>query len=131
MISKAYLNLENCEFSGNVTTNSATADSKCGYGDIRLGDNAAGGAIRISGKMIVDIYMNQAGRIQVTGPLTEGSKVIANWRLGKITGNSWTGIIFADTKAMETGKNCIELSANYQDTYKLTFSETSGILIKK
>ncbi len=131
MLGKTYLNLESCEFSGNKTTNTATAESKCGYGDVRLGDNAAGGAIRISGKMVVDIYLNQAGKIQVVGELTEGSRVVANWRIGKITGNSWTGINFANADIMAAGKDYFELSANYKDTYELTFSGTSGILKKK
>ena len=131
MLGNTYLNLENCEFTGNTTTNTSITDSGCGYGDVRLGDNAAGGAIRISGKMVVNIYMNQAGKINVVDGLKEGSNVIANWRLGKITGNTFTGINFASAEVMETSKAFFVLSNNYSGTYDLTFSGTSGTLKKK
>ncbi|MBQ8803780.1 MAG: hypothetical protein IJZ53_09115 [Tyzzerella sp.] len=125
-----YVNLESCEFK-NGTTSTSTTESKCGYGDVRLGGNNQSGGITISGKMIVDIYLNQAGKINVSGPLTEGSQVIANWRLGKITASSWPGITFASEDVMNASKDYISLSKNYSDTYELSFSGTQGILNEK
>lgn len=127
----AFLTLENCEFTGNNANKVSANDSISGFGDVRVADNTSAGAIRISGKMIVDIYFNQAGKLVVNGTLTEGSNVIVNWRKGKITGNTFTGINFASAEVMETSKAYFELSNNYSNTYEVTFSGTSGILKKK
>ena len=134
MATGAFLTLESCEFTGNVANKVSAVDSISGFGDVRVADNTSEGAIRISGKMVVDIYLNQAGKITVNGALTEGSKVIANWRIAnpkKITADTFTGINFANAEVMEGSKDYFELSNNYSDTYELTFSGTNGILKKK
>ncbi len=131
MITGAWITLENCTFTKNVAKLNNPSYSNCGFGDIRLGGNHESGGIKISGKMIVDIYMNQAGKIVVTDALTEGSNVIANWRLTKITGNTFDGITFASEDVMNASKEYISLSANYSGSYELKFEGTTGRLWKQ
>ena len=134
MVTGAHITLVDCEFMGNTTSRVETKESKCGFGDIRLGGNHEKGGITISGKMIVDIYMNQAGKINIAGALAEGSKVVANWRIGKvdaaIKGASWDGILFANNDDMNASKDFIELSSNTNNTYALTFANAKGTLVK-
>ena len=131
----AFLNLKNCMFTNNVTTKVDDVQSISGFGDVRVADNTNNGAIRIAGKMVVDIYLNQAGKILVNGPLTEGSDVIANWRISKnpvkITGQTFEGIIFNNVEDMQESKSFISQSANYSSTYDLVFRDAKGILQKK
>lgn len=130
----AFLNLANCEFTNNSANRVSAADSKSGFGDVRVANNTTAGAIRISGKMIVDIYLNQAGKIIVNGPLTQGSQVIANWRIAnpaKISGQTFEGIIFNNVADMEASSAYITQSANYSATYNLVFRDAKGILEKK
>lgn len=124
-----YLTLENCQFTKGTTTDSNANHTDCGFGDVRVADNTSDGGLKIKGKIIADIYMNQADNVKVVGALTEGSNVVANWRKDKITGNTHTGIVFDSEADMNASKGYITLSDNQNESYAIKFADTTGTLV--
>lgn len=132
MPTKNYLTLENCQFTNGTTTDTNATYTDCGFGDVRVADNREidGFGLKIKGKIIADIYMNQADKVEVVGALTEGSNVVANWRKDKITGKTThEGIVFDSEADMNASKGYITLSDNQNKSYAIKFAETTGTLV--
>lgn len=123
-----FLTLQNCEFTGGVTKTDAKY-SDCGFGDVRIADTIDDGGLKISGKMVADIYFNQPDVLTVSGKLIEGSDVVANWRKDRVTESTYTGIVFDSEADMNASKGYITLSDNQNERYAIRFADTTGTLV--
>ena len=131
----AALTLENCQFTNGQTRVDETEETRysdCGYGDIRVANSSSKGGLKISGKMVCDIFFNKVtDKLNVSGSLTEGSQVVANWR--KDANNSvaagFEGISYASEGVMKASKGYISLSANYNDIRVIKNAGTTGTLL--